>query len=156
MNQHYGVLHFGDPREFERRLTPEEELQQALVALDMHMHAPPMTDWPRLVDCTRRGTGYSLDARTPAIRASLRFDPSSDPFGNYEIHLAQQRRHEVGRVVQVTAVADADLYMHQYQALRDYPIRYAIVTSTHAGMQRVWLIGILSVRPPKADDDEKA
>jgi hypothetical protein len=146
----YGVLHYGDPRDFARPLSPDEEIQQALAALGAPVPRPRVADWPRLTDCTRRGSGFSLDARTPAIKASIRFDSSGEPLGDYEIHL-QQRHHEKGRVVQVTAIPDADLWMHQYQAIREYPTRYIVVTSTPQGMQRVWLIGITSARPPIDD-----
>jgi hypothetical protein len=148
----YGVLHFADPREFERPLSDQEQIQQALAALGAHVQPPPIADWPRITDCTPHGAGFSLDAQTPALRVSLRFDPSVSPLGDYKIRFLPKRREETGRVVNVTRIGDDELYMHHYMPLRDYPTRFVAVTSDVHGTQRVWLVGILSVRSPSLED----
>jgi hypothetical protein len=145
----FGSLHFYDPRDFVRPLTETEQIRQALAVLgETPLPQPPITDWPSITDCTPRGTGFSLDAKTPALRVSLRFNPAASPLGDYEIHFFSQHRKETGRVLTVTPVEGKDLFMHHYAALRPFPTRYVIVTSDPHGTQRVWLIGITSVRTP--------
>jgi hypothetical protein len=146
----FGALRFCDPRDFVRPLTEREEIQQAMDALALLCKSPltnpPIADWPSITDCTSHGAGFSLDAKTPAVRVSLRFNPAASPLGDYEIHFLNRHRKETGRVLRVTPVEDKDLHVNQYAALRPFPIRYVVVTCDLHGTKRVWLIGITSVR----------
>jgi hypothetical protein len=144
----YGVLHFENPIDFAKPLTPDEEIQQALIALGANVPVPPVADWARIKDCTRHGEGFSFDAETPALHVSLRFDPTASPLGDYNIRWVTQHRKETGRVIRAAPIQDSELYMRQYQPLRQHPLRYIVVTSDPHGTLRVWLIGIHSVRSP--------
>jgi hypothetical protein len=151
----YGSLHFQHPGDFDRRLSQQEEIQQALAVLaERPLRPPPIGDWPRITDCIPRGTGFALEAETPALHVSLRFDPSASPLGDYKIHFVSQREEETGRVLNITPIEEKDLSMHHYAMLGHFPTRYVVVTSDRQGTQRVWHVGIFAVRRTNLEDLE--
>ena len=116
---------------------------------DNPLRSPPITDWPRIIDCIQRGTEFSLTARTPALHASISFDTAIVDPGAYEIHVPHERRHESGVVVTVNPIQKDELQQPHYAMLAPFPIRFAVLTrsaSDRQGTRQIWLIGITAVR----------
>jgi len=144
----YGVLHFHDPRTFDAPLQLDEALDALALQAHVPLSAPAVDDWPQLVDCVVRGSGYAVEARTPAFSARLAFNPATPELGDYEIHFPG-RQPERGRVVRIAQVPENELWRREYSGLRAFPIRFHITTTAPHVMQRDWLVGIRATRDPE-------
>jgi hypothetical protein len=151
----YGVLHFHDPRTFDAPLQLEEALDALAVQAHVPLATPVVDDWPQLFDCIARGSGYAVEARTPAFSVRLAFDPATQELGDYEIHFSG-RQPERGRVVRIAQVPEDELWRHEYSGLRAFPVRFDITTTAPHVMQRDWLVGILATRGVIEDEPENA
>lgn len=150
----HGALHFTDPREFATPLTEAEEIEQALAVLaDEPLRRPQVSDWLPLIDCVPYGAGFSLEAKTPAIHAFLRFDPSTSQQGDYKIRVLRKLPEENGRIVKITRVPEENLWMHRFAALQGFPNRFLVETSDFMGKMRLWFVGIKSTRKIQPDSN---
>lgn len=154
----YGSLWIQSVKSFERHLTPEEEVKQAVAVLgETPLRLPADADRARITDCIQIGTLFKLEAKTAAWHAFLRFDPTAPLVGDYEIHGPGQHRNEIGRVQSVTSIEGQDRFMQRYAMLAPFPTRYAILTKDAHGTLKVWLVGISTARrfkPEELEPDE--
>jgi hypothetical protein len=154
----FGFLRFQAGTTFDDspRTTLEEALEALATISKTPLKSPPITDWPRITDCIRRGTLFSITAEAPALRAFLRFDPTAPNSGGYEIYVPSKRRNETGRVLSVVSIEQEDLCKHAYAMLAHFPMRYLVVTSANKrqGTQQIWLVGISAARDVSPEDLE--
>jgi len=145
----YGRLQIQDGRNFEDS-KPLSTMEQALELLakvsKKSPKATPVDDWPRIIECVKRGTLMSLTAETVDSRIFLKFDTASPFFGNYELRVPAEHRYERGEVYNVTPIDEEGLLRFKYAMLSPFPFRYVVKTtaSDRQGTQKFWLIGISS------------
>jgi hypothetical protein len=139
----YGSIWRRSVTELAKKLTPDEEIQQALAVLaQTPVGAHAESERADITDCIQIGTLFKVEARAPAWHALLRFDIADISAGDYALHIIAQRHQEAGCIQSVTAIEGQDRYMHQYALIANFPIRYEVVTRSTRGTLQLWLVGI--------------
>ncbi len=158
-NRNYGSLRFQDLVHFETggALSPVDEAMELLSKFSKTpLKISPIVDWPRITQCIRRGTLFSLTACAPGLTTYLRLDPAAPNTGDYEIHIPLERRNETGRVLSVIALTEEALYEYRYAALSKFKLRYLLITraADRQQTQQTWLVGISEYRDVEPTDFE--
>jgi hypothetical protein len=160
----YGFARFDDFRTYSesRPETAVEDAVEVLAKLAGQLlpitpaRVPPITDWPKITECIKRGATYSLTIERPGLRAFLRFNPLTPINGSYEIRAPSQHRNEAGSVSSVTDLDGNALCDHRHSMLSAFSIRYVVITSAadRQGSEQAWRIGISSFTESCQNDIE--
>ncbi len=159
----YGSIWRRSVTELAKKLTPDEEIQQALAVLGQTpVRAHAESERADITDCIQIGTLFKVEARAAAWHALLRFNIADINAGDYELDIIAERPPaEEGRIHSVTAIEGQDRYMHQYALIANFPMRYVVVTRSTRGTLQLWFVGISEAKqfsPEEAgvDADAKA
>lgn len=153
----HGFLRFDDVASIEqsRPNTPQQEAWELLASLSPTPIGPRetqrITDWPRITQCIRNGTRFSITATRPESTISVGFDSATRSDGSYEI---RGKRTESGRVLAIMPIEAHSLSDHRFSMCAPYPVRFQLITSSddRAGTQRFWRIAISSFREVGPED----
>jgi hypothetical protein len=119
---------------------------------------PNLREWHQVIECVRRGTLFSLTIKSPALHASLRFDPAHSVTGGYDLTFNMPHRTERGTIRRVTEFDDGDLHLVSAQVMLPFRRRFRVSTigSNPRERTKIWFIGINHCEefPPDSTDQE--
>lgn len=155
MSAEYGVVKVVLSKDVEKLPAPFPDAAAALRYLRRIVAAQAedrsgSADWPKIINCHRRASTVTFDARGQGFEASISFCAAREPREHsYRLKIGAAPQVEVGHVEHVENLSDTALkeppWLHsEANALVPYAFRFAVFTRAQDRKRaaRIWFVGI--------------
>jgi hypothetical protein len=115
------------------------------------------SDWTPIARATYYQNSYLIEARQPSFSLSLRFNPTDETSGSYQVVRHQDRETESGSLykVQDLVLIDDEGFITP-TTIKDFELRFRLVTLKNDRQRTkcVWFVGLS--QPEEISDDPEA